>query len=681
MKQRKGIFVTGTDTGVGKTIVAAGIVAALKEKGIDVGVMKPIATGDKKISQDAVFLKKAADADDPLELINPVCFKEPVAPMVAARLEKRKIDIEKIKCAFQELQKRHDFLVVEGIGGVLVPIKKDYFVADLILDLGLPCVIVARLGLGTINHTLMTIEALGDRGIEIIGIIFNDATGRSSKDKSIATNPRIISEITGLPILGLVPKLKNLKFQNIKLDLDKIIYEENITAESKRLKELDKRYIWHPFTQMKDYLKEENLVIEEAKGNYLKDSDGNWYLDGVSSLWVNVHGHRNREIDNAVKNQLSKVAHSTLLGLGNEPSVELAKELIDVAPKGLSKVFYSDSGSTAVEIALKMSFQYWQQKKEKSAKKKKNFISFINAYHGDTIGSVSVGGINLFHKIYKPLLFKSIKANYPYCYRCHLKLSYPKCSLACADELEILIKQHHNKVAGLIIEPLVQAAAGMLVSPPGFLRRVRELCTRYDILLIADEVAVGFGRTGRLFACEHEKVYPDLMALAKGITGGYLPLAATLTTYEVYEGFLADYSQKKTFFHGHTYTGNPLACQAALANLKLFKRKNFFKELNEKIKFLEIGLRKFKDLEHVGDIRQRGLMVGIELVKDKIRKIPYKWEKKTGIKVIKDIRKLGIILRSLGDVIVLMPPLSITTGELDRLLVYTHDSIEKVTHC
>lgn len=670
MKQlRRGIFITGTDTGVGKTVVAAEIAAGLRAKGIDVGVMKPVATGDTDISQDALLLKEASASVDPLELINPFCLKEPLAPMVAARLEKRKIDIEKIKTAYRRLSERHDFLIVEGVGGALVPIAKDYFVTDLISDLALPVIVVARAGLGTINHTLLTVNSLKDKGIEIIGMIFNDIADGKIKDKSIETNPGVCSKISGLPVLGVFPKL----------DLKKIIYEKTVDAKSRQVKKMDKRFIWHPFTQMKDYLKEENLVIGEAKGNYLRDTEGRWYLDGTSSLWVNVHGHRNKEIDSAIRGQLGRVGHSTLLGLGNKPSAELAKELVLVAPEGLTKVFYSDSGSTAVEIALKMAFQYWQQKPIKAAKKKKNFISFVNAYHGDTVGSVSVGGIDLFHKIYKPLLFKSIKADYPYCYRCRLKLSYPKCRLSCADRLEVLIKRHHDRVAAVIIEPLVQAAAGMLISPPGFLKRVRRLCDEYDVLLIVDEVAVGFGRTGKLFACEHEKVLPDLMTLAKGITGGYLPLAATLTTKDVFNGFLADYSEKKTFFHGHTYTGNPIACQAAIANLRLFRKRNFFKLLNEKIEFLKTALKRFETLEHVGDIRQKGFMAGIELVKDKADKIPYSWEEKIGIRVIQDIRKSGIILRPLGDVIVLMPPLSISQQELTYLLDRTYNSIETVT--
>ncbi|KPK38972.1 MAG: adenosylmethionine-8-amino-7-oxononanoate aminotransferase [Omnitrophica WOR_2 bacterium SM23_29] len=451
---------------------------------------------------------------------------------------------------------------------------------------------------------------------------------------------------------------------------------EDGTADKEHLKVWDKKYIWHPFTQMKDYEKTDPLVIEEGRDEYLKDIDGRWYLDGVSSLWVNVHGHRNEKLDNAIRQQLNKLAHSTLLGISNEPTVELAKRLIEVAPRGLTKVFYSDNGSTAVEIALKMAFQYWQQKGKKD---KSRFISFINGYHGDTIGSVSVGGIDLFHKIYKPLLFKSIKVNSPYCYRCHLNLTYPKCKVKCLNEVEKTMKQYHKEVAALIIEPLIQAAAGMITQPKGFIRSLRKLCDRYGILLILDEVATGFGRTSKMFACEHENVTPDFLCLAKSITGGYLALAATLTTDEVYSGFLGDYSEKKTFFHGHTYTGNPLACAVALANLDIFAEDKTLKKLQSKIEFLRKNLKRFYELDHVGNIRQRGMMVGIELVKDKSTKEPYRWEDTVGWRVIEEVRKHGIILRPLGSVIVLMPPLSISIKDLRFLLATAYNVIQQVT--
>ncbi|OGS21511.1 MAG: adenosylmethionine--8-amino-7-oxononanoate transaminase [Elusimicrobia bacterium RIFOXYA2_FULL_40_6] len=447
------------------------------------------------------------------------------------------------------------------------------------------------------------------------------------------------------------------------------------------LNKWDKKYIWHPFTQMKDYEKEEPIIIEEGKGSYIKDTDGKWYIDGVSSLWVNVHGHRKKELDEAVKKQLSKIAHSTLLGLGNTPSIELAKKLIELAPKGsqngLRKVFYSDSGSTAVEIALKMAFQYCQQTGQK---KKTKFVSFVNAYHGDTVGSVSVGGVDLFHKIYKPLLFNTIKLNAPYCYRCHLGQNYPNCKLKCTNELENVLKKQNHQIAGLIIEPLIQGAAGMLTQPKGYLRKVRELCTKYNVVMIADEVATGFGRTGKMFACEHENVSPDIMCVAKSITGGYLPLAATLTSQKIYDGFLADYSEQKTFFHGHTYTGNPLACAVAIANLKLYEEEKLISKLQTKISFLHSELNRFNQLEHVGDVRRQGMMVGIELVKNKKTREEYDWKDKIGIRVINEARKYGVILRPLGPVIVLMPPLSISKKELRTLLDTTFKAIETTTN-
>jgi len=324
-------------------------------------------------------------------------------------------------------------------------------------------------------------------------------------------------------------------------------------AENRRnLSDWDQKYLWHPFTQMQDWSAVQQLIIERGNGTYLYDTNGKKYLDGVSSLWVNVHGHRRKEIDRAIKQQLNKIAHSTLLGLGNVPSIELAKKLVEITPKGLNKVFYSDNGSTAVEIALKMAFQYWQN----LDRRKKKFITLVNAYHGDTIGSVSVGGIDLFHKMYKPLLFKSLKAPSPDCYHCPEKcdLREPAAkrrgsiyeelrrsvsgSEPCLNELEKIMKQHHQEIAAMIVEPMVQAAAGMLTMPRGYLKAVRRLCTKYNILLICDEVATGFGRTGKMFACELENVQPDLMCIAKGITSGYLPIAATLTTDEIYSAFL-----------------------------------------------------------------------------------------------------------------------------------------------
>jgi adenosylmethionine-8-amino-7-oxononanoate aminotransferase len=429
---------------------------------------------------------------------------------------------------------------------------------------------------------------------------------------------------------------------------------------------------------MKDWEKDAPIIIESGKGAILTDIRGKKYIDGVSSLWVTVHGHRKKEIDQAIAKQLKKISHSTLLGLSNVPAIMLAEKLIEIAPHGLAKVFYSDSGSTAVEIALKIAFQYWHQRGPEY-QRKTGFISLAGAYHGDTVGSVSVGGIDLFHSLYKPLLFHARRIDSPHCYRCTYGLTYPECQKTCFMHAERTIQKYASVTAALIIEPLVQGAAGMLIQPPGFVKRIRDLCTRNNILMIADEVATGFGRTGKMFACEHEQVSPDILCTAKGISGGYLPLAATLTTEEIYRGFLGEYGEFKTFFHGHTYTGNPLACAASLANIDLFRKEKTLARLQPKIAYLKKELTLFSELRHVGNIRQKGFMVGIELVKDRATKMPYQPVDKIGARTVLECRKRGLIIRPLGDVIVLMPPLSISLKELKQMVQIVFTSIKLVT--
>ena len=440
----------------------------------------------------------------------------------------------------------------------------------------------------------------------------------------------------------------------------------------------DRRYIWHPFTQMQDWLQEEPLIIERGEGSYLIDVQGRRYLDGVSSLWCILHGHNRPEINAAIHEQVERISHSTFLGLSNVPAVQLARELVRIAPRGLTKVFYSDNGSTAVEIALKMAFQYWQQRPDPRPNKR-SFIALTNGYHGDTLGAVSVGGIDLFHQVYKPLVFPVAHAPSAYCYRCHLGKSYPSCALACLDDVEATIARHADEACAVVMEPRIQGAGGMIAFPPGWTRRVWEAAKSHGLLFIADEVATGFGRTGALFACEAEDIAPDILCLAKGLTGGYLPLAATLTTEEVFNAFLAPYESRRTFFHGHTFTANPVACAAALANLAIFRTDDTLSLLPEKIAYLAEGLQRFRELAHVGDVRQAGLMVGIELVQDRATKAEYPYADKLGMRVIQEARRRGAIIRPLGDVIVLMPHLTFSKEELAGLLDITYQSIKKVT--
>lgn len=431
----------------------------------------------------------------------------------------------------------------------------------------------------------------------------------------------------------------------------------------------DKRYLWHPFTQQQDWEAEPQMLITEAEGCYLIASDGRRYLDGVSSLWANLHGHRHPTLDAAIRQQLDRMAHSTMLGLTHPTAIQLGKRLVELAPGNLSRVFYSDTGAAAMEIALKMAFQYWQQA-DPPQPDKTSFLSLTNAYHGDTVGAMSVGGIDIYRQTYTSLCFPTIALNPAAACTCGKDCL--SCGVPCLDELEHTLAQHAHELAAVIIEPLFQGAGGIRVYPKGYTRSVWEMARRYNVLFIVDEVATGFGRTGKLFACEHENIAPDIMALAKGISGGYLPLAATLVTEEIYQAFLGP---GRTFYHGHTYTGNALACAAALANLEIFEQEHTLEKLQPRIEQLRRGLESLRALPMVADTRQCGFVAGIELARQKNRQTPFPPEQKVGVRVIKEARKRGVILRPLSDVIVLMPPLVISEHELAQLLKVTEEAL------
>jgi adenosylmethionine-8-amino-7-oxononanoate aminotransferase len=478
----------------------------------------------------------------------------------------------------------------------------------------------------------------------------------------------------------------------------------------RNLLDWDRTLVWHAFTQMAEY---EPFVIDRAEGCELIGIDGKRYIDGVSSLWCNIHGHRHPKIDAAIRAQLEKVAHVTNLGCSNPTTIQLARRLVDIAPPDLRHVFFSDDGATAVEVAIKMAFQYWQQAERGKRgtgplshkrglspfpprPEKTCYLALGDAYHGDTIGSVSVGGVERFHAMFRPLLFETLRVPAPDSYRtppdlgsrhtpcarpahgvCRLPSSAePLSESLCQyhlEKLEQILAQHHRRIAAMVIEPLVQAAAGMVMHPPGYLRGVRELTRKYDVLLIADEVAVGFGRTGKMFACEHEGVTPDLLCLAKGLTGGYLPMAATLATDEIWQAFLGTYAESKTFYHGHTYGGNPLGAAAALATLEVFEEEQTLQHLPAKIARLKEHLARLAQLPHVGDVRQRGLIAAVELVHDVATKEPYPWEERRGQRVCDHARGEGVWLRPLGDVVVIMPPLAISLEQIDRIA----DAVER----
>jgi adenosylmethionine-8-amino-7-oxononanoate aminotransferase len=436
----------------------------------------------------------------------------------------------------------------------------------------------------------------------------------------------------------------------------------------------DLKYIWHPYTQMKDCRRFPPILIEKARGAKLFDNKGNFYYDTISSWWCNIHGHNHPKIKKAVKKQLDKLEHVLFAGFTHQSAIRLAEKLISITPKNLTKIFFSDNGSTAVETALKMSFQYWRNV---GNRKKTKFVSLDYAYHGDTIGAMSVSGVDLFNKIYTPFFFPSFKAPSPYCYRCPMERRYPACGIECIKPLEALLKKRHREIAGLILEPLVMAAGGMIIYPKEYLKKASRLADKYNIHLILDEVATGFGRTGKMFACEHAGVRPDFMCLSKGITSGYLPLGATLTTERIYGAFYADYDERKTFYHGHTFTANPLSCEAAAAGLRIFKEEKTLHRAGKLIPIFHEALEGFRKLDFVGDARYIGMIGAIELVRDKAKKKPFNRAKRVGLKIYEEGLKRKIILRPLGNVIYLYPPLSVKRTELAFILEKTAEIIKR----
>lgn len=445
--------------------------------------------------------------------------------------------------------------------------------------------------------------------------------------------------------------------------------------DKKTLIEKDKEYVWHPFTQMKEYEKIDPVIMTKGKGVYLYDSEGNKYLDAISSWWVNTLGHSNTRLNKALYNQSKKLEHMIFAGFTHPWGVELAEKLVELNNNNFQKVFYSDNGSTAVEVALKMAYQYWKQS---GYENKSKFVALKNSYHGDTIGSVSVGGVDLYHKIFKPLLFEIYQAESPYCYRCPLNKDKCSCGVDCIASVEDIFKEHSEEIAAIIIEPLVQAAGGMIIYPKEYLTKLRALCDKYNVLLIDDEVAMGFGRTGKLFAYQHTEIVPDIICLSKALTAGYMPLSVTMTNKKIFDAFYDDWDKFKTFFHGHSYTANPLAIAIALENLKILKEDKIIEKNIKKAERMQAGLEKFKALKHVGDVRQQGMIAVVELVKDKMTKEQYDFRDRTASKVCDLAFKKGIIIRPLGDTIYFMPPYVINNKEIDKMLDVTYEAIKEI---
>jgi adenosylmethionine-8-amino-7-oxononanoate aminotransferase len=439
---------------------------------------------------------------------------------------------------------------------------------------------------------------------------------------------------------------------------------------------LDREHVWHPCTQQKDHELLPPIPIDRGEGVHLIDFEGKRYIDGVSSWWVNLFGHNHPRLNRALTEQAGRIAHHIFAGFTHEPAVELSRRLCELAPGALNKVFFADNGSAAVEVALKMSFQYWQQM---GIPQKTRFVSITEAYHGETLGALSVGGCELYREIYQPILLEGFQVQGPDCFRCAYGLERDSCDAPCFAHMQSLLEREHENIAAVIIEPLIQGAAGMRIYPPVYLKKLRALCDAFAVHYIADEIAVGFGRTGRMFANEHAEVAPDFMCLSKGITGGYLPLSVTLTTDEIYAAFYDDYASMKAFLHSHSYTGNPLACAVAVEVLKIFEEEDILSSLAPKMSLLDGQAERFEALPHVGEFRRFGMVAAVEMVGEKKGKVPYPWQERRGLEVYRKALNMGALLRPLGNVVYFMPPLTIAEDELRQLLDIAFAAISEVT--
>lgn len=442
------------------------------------------------------------------------------------------------------------------------------------------------------------------------------------------------------------------------------------------LVEKDLKYIWHPCSQMKDYEELPPIIVDRARGIYLYDTEGNRYADVVSSWWCNLLGHCNERVNNAVKTQIDKLEHVIFANLSHKPAITLCEKLSNVVPKGLTKFFFTDNGSSAIEAAMKMSFQYHYQT---GNPQKKKFMALSDAYHGETLGALAVGGESMYSEIYKPILMDIIRIDGPDCYRCKYGKCRESCSAECFDPVEKAFNDYGEEVCSFIIEPLVQGAAGMKIYPPVYLKKLRECCDNQNVHLIADEIAVGYGRTGKMFACDHAGISPDIMCLSKGLTGGYMPMALAITTDEIYSAFYDDYNKGKAFMHSHTYCGNPLACSAAIEVLNIMEDEKIIEKANKNsIYFNELIKQTLGDYKFVGDIRNIGLINAIELVKNRETKESFDSKDRIGYQIYKEALKMGVVLRPLGDVIYFNPPLTITREDIDFVVDVCDKSIRKI---
>ena len=649
-------------------MVAAGLTNALKLRGLSVDAVKLVATGtaDGEPGDDAELLGAASGrpaADSVL-----AAFVLPRSPLAAATAEGRTIDTDALVAAVRERARRVDVLVLEGAGGLLVPLTRRHTIADVFRTLDVETVIVGRAGLGTINHCALTVQVARDRGLRVAGVVLSNALDDDAA--FAAENATQISAQCDVPVLGVVPRIATPRdiasisdACSAHIDIDALVHSaSDAVVQRARTVTADHAHVWHPFTQTMEWLDEEPLVIRSGEGCWLIDEDGRRYLDGVASLWANVHGHAHPVLDRALREQAGRLAHGTFLGQTHAPGALLAEELARLTPAGLDRVFYSEAGAAAVEVALRVALLAHARRGNRT---RTRFLSLQDSYHGDTAGAVSVGRSEPFHHGLDPLLFDVVRIPPPHA-------GGEERSLAALDAA---LATQGDTLAAFVVEPRMQGAAGMLPHSDGWLRTATARARDAGLLIVYDEVATGFGRTGDMFACLGAGVTPDILVLGKGLSGGYLPLSATVVTEELYDLFTGPYAEHRTLYYGHTYSGNPLACAVARASLGLFAAERTVERGRELATALTRELRALEQYDLVAEVRQRGVMAGIQLRgRSGARLDP---ALRMGRRVTLAARSRGVIVRPLGDVVVINPPLVMSAAEAARLVAAVAESIEE----
>ncbi|HEV7467214.1 MAG TPA: adenosylmethionine--8-amino-7-oxononanoate transaminase [Candidatus Dormibacteraeota bacterium] len=682
--------VVGTDTDAGKTVVAALVAAGLRGRGLRVGAVKPVATGVAPGSPgaDAALLGLATGAPAAACALEELAL--PRSPLAAAAAEGRSVDVDALE---QEIVRRAedgglDLLVVEGVGGVLVPLTPRCTVRDLMRRLGAPVLVAGRAGLGTINHCALTVDACRSAGLEVVGVVLSDVAG--GVDPGLAAeNAAQVAAQCPVPVLGVLPHLAAADLGDAAglaaaaerhLDLGALLArlgepgrraEEAETAEVVRL---DRAHAWHPFTQTSEWLDEEPLVIRDGAGCRVRDARGRVYIDGISSLWANVHGHAHPRLDAALREQSGRIAHSTFLGQTHAPGARLAAELAAAAPGPLTRVFYSEAGAAAVEVGLRVALLAQRRRGEP---RRTRFLSLEDGYHGDTAGAVSVGRSEPFHRGLDPLLFDAVRVPPPQLVRARRGGSADAAERESLAAMRLAVAETGDRLAAVVVEPRVQGAAGIWPHSDAWLRAVAAEARACGALLLCDEVATGFGRTGDLFACGGAGVEPDILTLGKGLGGGYLPLSATLVGDALFDLFTGPHAEHRTLYYGHTFTANPLACAVARASLALFDEEDTLARARALGRRVGERLEEVADLPGVTEVRRRGVMAGIELGGGRLDH-PFDPALRVGRQVILAARRRGVIVRPLGDVVVLNPPLVMTDAEADLMIEAVAESIVEV---